>query len=113
MRGSTAAYAAWRPPLSIIEFGPRFRLRQLHRLLLQEIDRRAHDSAVIVLKQIAKEAKSSRINSDPEAPSADVTVRLGYWRELYDQAAAHRFIVRQMEVLEYMRREDAQRGAAA
>jgi hypothetical protein len=99
--------------LPIIEFDARFRLRKLHELLINEIDRRAHDSAVLVLKQIAKEAKSSRIKNDPEAPSADVVVRLGYWRQLYDHAAKHRFIMREMEILEYMRREDAQRGVSA
>ena len=99
--------------MSIVEFGPSFCLRQLHHLLLSEIERRAHDSAVAVLRQIAKEARSSRIASDPEAPSVDVAVRLKYWRQLYDDAVKHRFIVRQMEILENMRREDAQRGVAA
>jgi hypothetical protein len=99
--------------LSVIEFDARFRLRQLHRLLLNEIDRHAHDSAVSVLKQIAREAKSSRIKSDPEAPSVDVEVRLGFWRQLFDHAAKHRFIVREMQILECMRREDTQRGVAA
>jgi hypothetical protein len=49
----------------------------------------------------------------PDVPTADVTVRLGYWRQMYDRARALKLIDRAMELLEHMRNEDAQRRLAA
>jgi hypothetical protein len=90
----------------------RFRLRELHALLVSEIDRNAHDCAVRVLKQIGKEAAAARITNDPIAVSADLDIRLTFWRTLYDRAKSRRAFEQELEILEHMRREDATRVSA-
>jgi hypothetical protein len=77
-----------------------FRLRELHALLLHEVDRNAHDNAVRLLKQLRKEPCSRE-------------TRMQGWQSLYDRAKSLRNIDRQIECLEAMRTEDAQRGVAA
>jgi hypothetical protein len=96
----------------LLESDAGFRLRELHALFLSEFDRCAHDNAVRLLKQIAKETRTAR-TSVPAVPTADVTVRLGYWRAMYDRARRLHLMDRAMELLEHMRREDTQRGVAA
>jgi hypothetical protein len=97
----------------LLEYDAGFRLRELHALFLAEFDRCAHDNATRLLRQIAKETRTARIQSVPDVPTADVNVRLGYWRAMYDRARSLKLIDRAMELLEHMQREDAQRGAAA
>jgi hypothetical protein len=97
----------------LLEFDTGFRLRELHALFLSEFDRCAHDNAVRLLRQIAKETRTARTQSVPDVPTADVNVRLGYWRQMYDRARSLKLMDRAMELLEHMRSEDAQRGVAA
>ena len=94
------------------EFDACFRLRELRALFLSEFDRGAHDNAVRLLKQIAKETRTAGPRSVPDVPTADVNVRLGYWRKMYDRARALKLIYRAMELLEHKQREDAQRRVA-
>jgi hypothetical protein len=82
----------------LLEFDAGFRLRELHALFLNEFDRNAHDNAVQLLKQIAKESRSKRMQSVPCVPTADVNVRLGYWRAMYDRARSLKLIDRAMEL---------------
>lgn len=96
----------------MLESDAGFRLRELHDLFLSEFDRCAHDNAVALLQQIAKETRTARA-SVPDVPTTDATVRLGYWRQMYDRARRLHLMDRSMELLEHMRREDTQRGVAA
>ena len=57
-----------------------FRLRELHSMLCLELDRRAHDNAVKLLKQIAKESRGGA--AAPDVPTSTVEGRLGFWRQL-------------------------------
>jgi hypothetical protein len=93
-----------------LESDTAFRLRELHSLFYEEFDRRAHDSAVRLLKQIAKESRG--VPPLQDVPTATVEGRLGYWRQMYDRARSGPFknMERAMELLEYMRLEDSKRA---
>jgi hypothetical protein len=95
---------------TLLEFDASFRLRELHALFLNEFDRNAHDNAVRLLKQIAKESRPKQMQSALCVPTVDVDVRLGFWRQMYDRAKALKLRDRSIEILEHMQREDAQRG---
>ncbi len=85
-----------------------FRLRELHSMFLVELDRRAHDNAVKLLKQIGKESRSAA--PVPDVPTSTVEGRLGFWRQLYDRARALNHscsLERSMQLLECMRLERA------
>lgn len=84
-----------------------FRLRELHSLFLSEFDRRATDNALKLLKQIGKEARGAP--AVPDVPTATPEGRLTFLRAMYDYARKHRFIDRQMQLLECMRAEDSKR----
>jgi len=85
-----------------------FRIRELHGLLVSEIDRRAHDNAVKILKQIGKESRGAA--TVPDVPTATVEGRFAAWHALYDHARALKHPVaidRSMQLLECMRLECA------
>jgi len=77
-------------------------------MLCLELDRRAHDNAVKLLKQIAKESRGGA--AAPDVPTSTVEGRLGFWHQLYDRARALNHscsLERSMQLLECMRLERA------
>ncbi len=86
---------------AVFESDTAFRLRELHGLLVNEVDRNAHDNALRLLKQIIKETRGAPPLQD--IPSATAEGRLVHWHALYDRARKHHNIDRQMELLEAMR----------
>lgn len=90
-------------------FESHFRLRELHSLFYEEFDRRAHDNACRLLKQIRKESRGAQ-NIPDDVPTATTEGRLTFWRAMYTTARANRNIGRAAELLEHMRQEDTQRA---
>lgn len=87
-----------------------FRIRELHALFIQEIERKANDRAIQLLKQIIVEARSAGITDDLDAPSVSAVARADYWRRLYEQLRDTHQLDRAMDVLEYWRKDE--QGAA-
>jgi hypothetical protein len=89
------------------ESNSHFRLRELHSLFFLEFDRCAHENAVKLLKQIAKESRGAQATSD--VPTATVEGRLSFWRQMFERARKYHQIDRAMELMECMRLEDTKR----
>jgi hypothetical protein len=84
-----------------------FRLRELHSLFFFEFDRCAHDNAVKLLKQIAKEARG--VTAATDVPTATVDGRLSFWQQMFERARKYHQIDRALELMECMRLEDTKR----
>jgi hypothetical protein len=90
-----------------LESHAHFRLRELHGLFLAELDRRAHDNAVKLLKLIGKETRGAP--AVPDVPTSTTEGRLEYWRVMYERARELKLIDRAMELLEHMCAEGSKR----
>jgi hypothetical protein len=88
-------------PTAALASDTTWRLRELHGLLVSEVDRNAHDNAMRLMKQIIKETRGAPPLQD--VPTATAEGRLVHWHALYDRARKHHNIDRQMELLEAMR----------